>query len=355
MQFNQQPSVKPEQKLRRIILVCSFVGVFLATVFFFAGNFLKSTETKASGGPQNYCLSGDCTSSSNQAVFSQAVSGDTLTVTGLFKIVEDCDELMTKNIILYIKGGEMRYTNDKAIYLGVSSKVFVTSSGSITNTGSCNSHPSIYFGSTKTVSCNGGNAQYSFADVNANGGVQSGSLTALPVKLIRFEAFLEGKEVLLKWATASEINNDRFEIERSTDGKDWSVVGTVKGNGNSNITNHYTYTDNLDMAYPNLVYRLHQIDFDGNNEYSPQQSITGVQSTKKSKVYPNPANERINVSLDAGAYQLSIVDQSGKTVLEKEVDNDFASIDSQNLPEGIYWVKMENNRISESQRVVVRH
>nr|MBX2846022.1 T9SS type A sorting domain-containing protein [Saprospiraceae bacterium] len=92
----------------------------------------------------------------------------------------------------------------------------------------------------------------------------------LPVELIRFDA--EGDSngnTLLNWTTASEENNDRFEIERSVDGVSFDTVGEVLGNGTTTETSHYVYTDyDASASGSQLFYRLRQVDFDGKSAYS---------------------------------------------------------------------------------------
>ena len=86
--------------------------------------------------------------------------------------------------------------------------------------------------------------------------------TALPVELIRFDGKLVSNNVHLYWSTASEQNSDYFLIEKSFDGIDWNLVGSVKASGNSNQTIDYSFIDN-DLKFGVSYYRLKQFDFDG--------------------------------------------------------------------------------------------
>lgn len=91
----------------------------------------------------------------------------------------------------------------------------------------------------------------------------------LPVELIDFYSESSNDGVLLKWETASEINNDRFELYKSIDGINFELLGVVLGNGNSNRIINYEYFDN-ELIYSNTYYKLVQFDFDGNlEEYGP--------------------------------------------------------------------------------------
>ena len=97
------------------------------------------------------------------------------------------------------------------------------------------------------------------------------STTALPVELISFNGVAENNEVRLTWETASELNNDFFDVERSQNGLNFEKIGTVKGNGNSNILNQYTFLDKDPYVGFNY-YRLKQVDYDGTKYFSSSYS-----------------------------------------------------------------------------------
>jgi hypothetical protein len=91
----------------------------------------------------------------------------------------------------------------------------------------------------------------------------------LPVKLTSFSAQAVSNTVMLRWTTASELNNDYFTLERSRDGYEFTELTKVKGAGTTPVTHHYSFTDN-DPANGVSYYRLKQTDFDGKSEqFSP--------------------------------------------------------------------------------------
>lgn len=106
---------------------------------------------------------------------------------------------------------------------------------------------------------------------NSNSGdniyLKSFSTTVLPVRWLDFKATQEDESVVLKFSTAQEINNDRFDIERSEDGKEFRVIGSVKGKGNSEVNSYYTFNDN-EKAEAKVFYRVKQVDYDGKSDYS---------------------------------------------------------------------------------------
>ena len=92
--------------------------------------------------------------------------------------------------------------------------------------------------------------------------------TLLPVELLSFDVTpINNQYAQLEWVTASEINNDGFEVLRSVDGETFRYIGWVSGNGNQTTIHKYTYEDysiDKDITY---YYRLKQIDYDGQYEY----------------------------------------------------------------------------------------
>ena len=90
----------------------------------------------------------------------------------------------------------------------------------------------------------------------------------LPIELLYFTAdVISSDHVKLEWETVSEINNERFEIERSSDGTNWDIIGTVNGNGTTNESLKYSYSDRFPLQGLSY-YRFRQIDYDGKWEYS---------------------------------------------------------------------------------------
>ncbi|MDX2063511.1 MAG: hypothetical protein SFY70_10660, partial [Bacteroidia bacterium] len=115
---------------------------------------------------------------------------------------------------------------------------------------------------------------------------------SLPVELLAFTGTREGQEARLRWTTASEINNDRFEVQRSLDGLRFETIGFVSGSGTTDAITNYSFTDFETPAEDRLYYRLRQVDFDGKFSYSPIIEL-GLESSsgqlgKAWAVAPNP-------------------------------------------------------------------
>ncbi|MBK7410243.1 MAG: hypothetical protein IPJ40_20610 [Saprospirales bacterium] len=127
------------------------------------------------------------------------------------------------------------------------------------------------------------------------------SSAALPVTWLTFRATLNAENnVDLTWSTASESNNEGFDIQRSANGRDWETIDFVAGAGTTSEVQTYSYTDNSPCPLPTadctLYYRLMQKDFDGTTDYSPVRVIELTGPQGGIRVYPNPTNEEVTIS-----------------------------------------------------------
>jgi|WetSurMetagenome_2_1015567.scaffolds.fasta_scaffold02310_10 choice-of-anchor B domain-containing protein len=171
-----------------------------------------------------------------------------------------------------------------------------------------------------------------------------------PVELTSFTAVANKNSVILNWTTATETNNFGFEVERKSE-KEFVTIGFINGAGNSTEPQKYSYTDN-DLEAGRYEYRLKQIDFDGNYDYSNvvEAEINILNSLTLEQNYPNPFNPstRIKYSIpESGFVNISIYNLLGEKVNEL-VNQELASGDhytdfnAGNLPTGIYIAKLKS-------------
>ena len=193
-------------------------------------------------------------------------------------------------------------------------------------------------------------------------------LGALPVKMLYFTAEKQGEtQSLLKWATASEINNDHFDVERSADAETWEKIGQVKGAGTTEVETYYSITDAQPLSGINY-YRLKQVDVDGNYEYSNITDVTfgGAapvsENTTSLSVYPNPLNQssQLNIALtstDDNINEVNIVNEVGQLVYSTQLPQiQNYQIVGLNLPSGVYIVTVhtQSNNLLTSRLVIAR-
>jgi len=166
----------------------------------------------------------------------------------------------------------------------------------------------------------------------------------LPVSLSSFEAAKNKNDAYLTWNTATELNSDKFYIERSNDGLLFKNIGQVKATGNSNTNTTYHFSDkNAAINFPGqtLYYRFKQVDIDGKNSVSPVRSVQFKQHLAGIQVYPIPANDVITIQAATTHVGLTyrITDQTGRQVLSGRLNNNTTTVNISQLAAGIYFVQ----------------
>ncbi|MES2560730.1 MAG: BNR-repeat neuraminidase N-terminal domain-containing protein [Bacteroidota bacterium] len=182
-------------------------------------------------------------------------------------------------------------------------------------------------------------------------GIASDASNVLPVKLISFTATAKTKDVMLNWATATETNNQGFEVEKSIDGRSFSKTGAfVKGAGNSKTMNNYALVDvDAFTKAKVLYYRLKQVDFDGAYTYSPIVKVSAAaMGLNALSVFPNPYNTAYEVSFNAlteGVVAIEMTDLQGRVITSQSsttaVGENTISMDNvSTVQAGIYFVRV---------------
>lgn len=182
-----------------------------------------------------------------------------------------------------------------------------------------------------------------------NTGAQSGWVSAcptaitaapLPIELVSLNGMCAGKNIHLKWQTASEKNNSYFTIERSFNTEDWEEIGKVPGAGNSNQLMKYEFTD-VNTIKGNVYYRLKQTDVDGRFKLSELIAVESCKGVVDVMVYPNPAKDIVNVKC-ASAITLEIYNMLGEKLSEEKLTAGTNQIDISVFSNGTYFFKLSN-------------
>lgn len=152
------------------------------------------------------------------------------------------------------------------------------------------------------------------------------SSTSLPVNFVSFDSKCVDNQILLKWTTSMEIHNSHFEIEYSTNGKQWNTIGNIKGAGTSSEEINYQYlVDNQNIYQELSYYRLKQVDYDGTDAYSKIEncSCNEGEGIEIISLYPNPSDGEVNIfiySSEGGKLSLKIYDSIGRLVLDDTIN-----------------------------------
>ncbi|MEP0861015.1 MAG: T9SS type A sorting domain-containing protein, partial [Ignavibacterium sp.] len=172
----------------------------------------------------------------------------------------------------------------------------------------------------------------------------------VPVELISFNSELEGNIVTLKWITATETNNQGFFIQRKKEDEfDWTNLAFINGVGTSTSIKHYYYNDNLSY-FGKYKYRLKQIDFNGQYEYSDEIEVDYINKLNfyLSQNYPNPFNPTTNIDFNLPEktfVKIILYDITGreiKKIKEQEMEAGYYSVmlTSEGISSGVYFYKM---------------
>lgn len=211
----------------------------------------------------------------------------------------------------------------------------------------------------------------SFTDASSNNNTQTGlnGGQALPVELSSFIAKAYVDKVILEWETITEINNYGFNIERTVENlnNDWQTIGFMKGYGNSNSPKQYSFTDDNLAGGNNFLYRLKQIDNDGQSKYSNIVEVAIVPGELMlHQNYPNPFNPitRISYSIpymensNKKFVQLKVFDINGSEVAvlvneEKPTGTYEIEFDATNLSSGIYFYEMKAGDFISTKKMLL--
>jgi hypothetical protein len=229
----------------------------------------------------------------------------------------------------------------------------------------------IVYGTGTTIDVGSG------ADVCADAVIINGTHTGvgtfcnapLPIELVSFNAIMVNDKVELNWQTATEFNNYGFEIEREVTGissqnSEWEKVGFVKGAGNSNSVRNYSFVDNS-VSYGSYLYRLKQLDKDGNYKYSSVVDVNAGQIPNDfvlNQNYPNPFNPStriqfgVNKNTHASLIVYNIIGSEVVTLFNGDVTAGQiydVTFNGNNLASGIYYYKLLTNEKTAVKKMLL--
>ena len=185
----------------------------------------------------------------------------------------------------------------------------------------------------------------------------------VPVELVSFSASVSLNDVELTWATATEINNQGFYIERKSAASEWANVGFVDGNGTSTETRFYSFTDKT-VSQGIHSYRLKQVDFDGTFRYyelSSEVEVGTPQVYSLSQNYPNPFNPATKINWQIkndGLVTIKVFDQLGTEVAtlvneEKPAGAYEIEFNASSLASGVYYYRITSGSFVDTKKMIL--
>jgi hypothetical protein len=184
----------------------------------------------------------------------------------------------------------------------------------------------------------------------------------VPVELTSFSAAIVKDAVQLNWTTATETNNQGFEIERRSEGKSWSKIAVVQGKGTTTQNSSYSYTDKS-VTSGKYSYRLKQVDFDGTYSYSQETEVnlSAPVIFELNQNYPNPFNPSTTISFSlpqASNVTLKVYNMLGQEVRSllnefKEAGKHNVVFNADKLNSGLYLYKIEAGNFTQVRKMTL--
>ncbi|PKP04735.1 MAG: hypothetical protein CVU11_03220 [Bacteroidetes bacterium HGW-Bacteroidetes-6] len=208
-----------------------------------------------------------------------------------------------------------------------------------------------------TVTVTGGNPS---CPSNGTDGVTVFINTGLPVQYLSMDAVCSGDEVRINWATASQQNCDHFVVEKSIDGQNFSPIRTMSCQGTTSITQYYSVKDD-NITVPTNYYRIKQVDYNGDYEYTPVFSSNCNAQSGLLNFNVAPTLDNVLVSFDAlkdQVYKIEFIDAIGRNIhteLYYGGTDEFVtvSVPRSLFAAGAYMVRVESKESSASKKITL--
>jgi hypothetical protein len=279
-------------------------------------------------------------------------AGGTLTVNGTFVTHDNTTVNVTGNLII---------NGDFDMHDNLTWNI----TGTVLITGNVDGHDNAHLVVNGSIRIDGNITVHDGATVSGTGAVSVGGHCTqgtstfcgtgpLPITLLSFNGENANSLITLKWVTASEENFDYFNLEKSVDGKTFTSIAHIKGNGTTNVQHRYVFEDNLPLIGKNY-YRLTSVDFDNHSETFPAIFLE-YSGEREFNVTPNPSDGsslalHFNFS-DDSAMQVTVFDNvghvAGTFANAKEIS--FANP----LKAGVYYVTCTSRSFTKTVRFLVK-
>jgi hypothetical protein len=300
-----------------------------------------------------YDITGAVYASSTAFTGSGLSDGDTLWVgssSDTLYIDQNNSTYASTDLVIYIvDSGVVFWTDNWDWTLGANTVLVMGNGGDLDAPSPCNANKKFKLGTSNIASCSGGNADFSFRDIIDFGGYDPAN-PPVPVELMSFNhnlvsLSLAGSIVELNWATASELNNDKFEVYRSRDGVKFDLVQVVSGAGTSSSINTYSVIDEASFNDKSIYYKLVQIDYDGTSETFEILKVNLSLKNDQVAIFPNPAHDQVEFkfnNVNENNTVVTLTDMNGLVIYSETVTNSV-KLDVSTLEPGLYFVRTTTN------------
>lgn len=175
----------------------------------------------------------------------------------------------------------------------------------------------------------------------------------LPVKLLYFEAEEDNGRAVLNWGTATEVNNEGFMVEHTQTGEAWTPLGFVEGVGTTEEAQNYEFeVDGLPAG--EHYFRLKQIDFDGQYEYSHIANLYIGEEPANLRIFPNPLGRGQQLNVHGTFDQAEIFNAAGLRVMQFQSPDALFSSQFRNLPAGFYHMVIQRGNETFKEKLIIQ-
>jgi hypothetical protein len=281
-------------------------------------------------------------------------SGDSVVITKDHGVVFDVAASYTNMYINVIGTLSVR----KTMTLDAVSAVNIPSGGRVYRFGASPTTEIIVIGGKKKFDQTSSTNIYGVGLANSQSGIAPLGFSpsaSLPVTFSGFYVTKTSNGVALNWSTAQEFNNSNFDIQRSADGVNWTLIATVKGAGNSNTEKQYSYTDKMSIGAV-AYYRIRQVDIDGQYTYSTVKTIRSNEAAPVAKVYATGKN--VNVEFNTAVKNnitVRLLNTNGQVVMQQNYQQSAYKITlNTNANTGLYIVQVTDGKEwNEATKVIL--
>lgn len=172
----------------------------------------------------------------------------------------------------------------------------------------------------------------------------------LPIELLSFQAKVQNKDIRLDWTTATETNNDYFELYHSQDGQNWEKINQQVGAGNNTVSQYYDYL-HLNPGGGKHYYKLRQVDYDG--QFTESDVVWAELDNRDNfSLYPVPSSEYLFIRADfnIAAQHITVVNDRGQKISNWSLDDGQMNISR--LSDGIYFITLTSGNATVTRKFV---
>ncbi|HEX8332167.1 MAG TPA: cadherin domain-containing protein [Segetibacter sp.] len=188
------------------------------------------------------------------------------------------------------------------------------------------------------------------------------SESSLPANLVNVKAYQKASAIQVEWTSVTEINVDKYEVEKSTDGQSFTILGTVQARGNSTSQVNYSLPDHAAQSGSNY-YRIKSIDNNGAVQYSSVVRVNVEKGNGAITIYPNPVTTntislQLN-NLERGKYTVTLTNKLGQQLYSSVIEHNGGSSTqtlriNSSLPKGTYQLQVIGGEVKMTKQLIKR-